>query len=102
MAAVQWAVSYHPLSTLEATVRTDSRIPLQRADHSVSRKSAVPYTPDVCGSATSAEVYTRHGHLCPALETLDVPDWSNCPFTPAAGAGWSLSPTPLASVLNLP
>lgn len=31
-AAVQWAVSYHPLSTLEATVRTNSRIPLQRAD----------------------------------------------------------------------
>lgn len=61
MAAAQWAVSYHPLSTLEATVRTDSRIPLQRTDHSVSREVCRALHTRCVSHATSAEGYARHG-----------------------------------------
>lgn len=102
MAAAQWTVSYHPLSTLEATVGTDSRIPLQRADHSFSREVCCALHTRCVSRATSAEGYARHGHLCTAPETLDIPDWSNCPFPLAARASWSLSITLLASVLNPP
>lgn len=77
MAAAQWAVSYHLLSTLEATVGTDSRIPSSEdrpfcLTRSLTRSLLCP-THQMCKPCHLCRRACTPWPFCTAPETPDVP-----------------------------